>query len=95
MARGGRASIVRKRHFGALFASGGDARTSPRGSGEIPEVEIAQAVAPEERRRKKQNARPVAGIARFNVPILVNAHEGVNENLRATPGRLNGVPGER
>jgi hypothetical protein len=42
-------------------------------------METDQEVARNEGEGEKQNARPVAGVARFNIPILVNGHGDVNE----------------
>ena len=84
-----------KRHFGAPFLRIGIVRRRAKALAGFPEVEFGQEVAAGKRRAKKQNARPVAGVARFNVPILVNAHQSVNENRLENPKRLNRVPGER
>ena len=72
MARGKGRWRGRKRPFGAVavgFRGIGPAPEGRRGKGE---PELAQPVAPENERGKKQNARPVPGVARFNLRSVRN-----------------------
>jgi hypothetical protein len=60
-----------------------DARGRSEAAGEIAsgEGEASQKLGGEIRRAKTRIARPVIGIARFNVPIMEIGHHSVKQNL--------------
>ncbi len=79
-----------KRPFGAPFAR--DPAFPPLASGvrRRDEPESGQEFARKEKGGKNKNARPVTGVARFNIPILGNWHDAVKRNsfAHARAGKL-------
>ena len=88
MARDRRGKTGTKGPFGAVFVDAGDLRITAGARPGVREVEAAERFDLEREGGKNKNARPVAGVARFNTPILVNAHKRVKEKQLSRLARL-------